>query len=128
MRTTFPLVAVLSLFVAMAFFSGSGFNAIVDGDRNTKSLESEVNETANESVGGFDQLSGSRSGEDEGSIVGIVVAGARNIGKLIGMFALLPVTMTNLGFPVWFAAPVGIVLELIASIGIIQFVTGRVLR
>jgi uncharacterized protein (DUF983 family) len=44
------------------------------------------------------------------------------------MVVLLPMTLVDLGFPVWFAVPVGAPATIVASIGVIQFVTGRVLR
>jgi hypothetical protein len=126
-RTTFPLAAILCIALAAAFFAGSGFNAIVDGEANVEQVSDEVNDTANDSVGGPGELSGSRSGGDD-SIVGLAIAGARNVGTFMALILLLPLTLQELGFPAWFALPVGGVLEIIVSIGVIQFVVGRVLR
>ena len=125
MRTTAPLLVVISLAVAAAFFAGSGFNAIVNGDQNTQELENELNQTANESAVGQEEFEGSRRGQGESSIVGLVVSGARNVGKIIGLMLMLPVFINNLGFPWWFAAPVGFVTQIMASIGLIQFTTGK---
>jgi hypothetical protein len=128
MRTVFPLVLVLSIGIAAAFFAGSGFNAVVDGDQNIDPIETEIDQRANQSAAGSGDFSADRSGTDEGSIVGLVVGGAQDVVKFTSLVALLPITLNQLGFPGWFAFSVGGVLQIIVSIGILQFVTGRELQ
>ena len=129
MRTTYPLAVVLALGLMAAFFAGSGFNAIVKGEHNTEEVSDVVTTPGNASVvGDENNLTGSRSSSGEGSIVGLVIGASGTIGNIIGMIVLLPLTLRDLGFPVWFAVPVGGFAELLLSIGFIQFVTGRQLR
>jgi len=129
MRTTYPLAIVLALGLMAAFFAGSGFNAIVTGEHKTEQVSDAVNDSANSSVIGDDNnLTGSRSSSGEGSIVGLVIGASGTVIDIVSMVLLLPLTLRNLGFPVWFAVPVGGFAELLLSIGFIQFVTGRQLR
>jgi len=127
MRTTFPIMVVLALGIAIALFTGSGFNALIQGDTPAAQQISErVNSTANDTSAGRGELAGSRSGADDSSIVGLAISGGRNIAKITGMVALLPVTLHNLGFPQWFASPIGWSLTILISIGVMQFITGRI--
>jgi hypothetical protein len=128
MRTTFPIVLVLALGITAAFFAGSGFNGIVDGNQNVDPVESEINQRANQSAAGTGNFSADRGGTDEGSIVGLVVSGARDIVQFTSLLALVPITLDQIGFPQWFALPIGGVLQIVISIGILQFVTGREFR
>lgn len=127
MRTTFPVVLVLAMAVAAAFFGGSGFNALVQGDQNTGALEDEVVSAANDSaVKENEGLSAGRAGGGSDDIVGLIVSGGQSIFGFAGMIALLPLSLQNLGFPPWFALPIGSVFYILVTVGVIQFVTGRI--
>jgi hypothetical protein len=128
MRTTLPLVIVLAMMITAGFFAGSGFNGLVDGEANIDPVETEVEQRAEESATGSGNFTASRSGGDDGSIVGLVVGGAEDLFEFTALIALLPITLQQLGFPDWFAFPIGAVLQIIVSIGVLQFVTGRVYR
>jgi len=127
MRTKYPLMALFAIGLAGAFFTGSGFSSVVQGEAGTQKVSDVVNNSADGSVVDDDKpLSGSRETTGDGSIVGLVIGGGRIIGSIIGKIVLLPFTLMNLEFPVWFAVPVGAFSELIVSVGLIQFVTGRI--
>jgi len=128
MRTIFPLVVVLSMMITAGFFVGSGFNEEIRGEQNIDPVTDEVNQRSGESAVGSGNFSASRSGTDEGSIVGLVVGGAQDITEFLSLVVLLPITLQQLGFPDWFALPIGAVLQLVVSIGVLQFITGRELR
>lgn len=129
MRTTYPLMVLFAIGLAGAFFAGSGFNGLVQGDGGTQQVSDVVNNSADGSVvGDSESLTGSRETTGDGSIVGLVIGGGRVIGSVIGKIVLLPFTLMQLGFPAWFALPVGAFSELVVSVGLIQFITGRVLR
>jgi len=129
MRTQYPLIIVLCFAVMFGMFAGSGFNAIVDGDRSTGQAQDELDSQANDSaIENGSGIAGDQSPGDEGSLVGVVISGSQTILSVLGMVALLPITLQNLGFPTWFALPIGSVAYVVAGIGFVQFVSGRVLR
>jgi len=122
MRTTLPLALTVALFLSAAFFAGSGFNAVVGGDRGMQDLREEVDDSAEVDSG--DDLSAQR-GSDESSIVGLVVGAGQTLSSVVGLVILLPITLQKLGFPLWFATPLGAGAQIIATIGLFQFITGR---
>jgi len=128
MRTLFFAVAILCIGLSGALLTGSGFNALIDAGGSTAGIQQQVDTAANNSSVGSEGLEGSTQGTDDSSIVGIVLSSAGEIARFIGLAVVAPMALISLGFPAWFAIPVGGVVSLIASIGLIQFVTGRVLR
>jgi hypothetical protein len=128
MRTTFPFVLVLALAITGGFFAQSGFNDIIDGEANVEPLTENVEQAANESPAGTGNFTADRGGTDEGSVVGLIVSGAQDTLNFVQLALLLPITIRELGFPGWFAFTIGPSLQLIVSIGILQFVTGRQFR
>lgn len=123
MRTLVPIAIVLAFALTAAFFAGSGFNSIVDGGNDMQDLQDNVDDSVN--VTRDSQVSGDR-GRGESSIVGIVIGSASVIRDLVGLALLLPIKLESIGFPRWFAFPVGSVLEIVLIVGFVQFVTGRV--
>jgi hypothetical protein len=129
MRTILPVGAVIALGLVLLLFTGSGFNALVTGDANTNSLQDQLQDTSNETnVDDSTVVEGSRETSGDGSIVGIAIGGASRLLGIVGLVALLPRTLQQLGFPTWFATPLGSVASLIAAVGIIQFIAGRIWR
>jgi hypothetical protein len=129
MRTILPVGAVIALGLVLLLFTGSGFNALVTGDANTNSLQDQLQDTSNETnVDDSTVVEGSRETSGDGSIVGIAIGGASRLLGIVGLVALLPRTLQQLGFPAWFAVPLGSVASLIAAVGIIQFIAGRIWR
>lgn len=129
MRTLYPLAVILCIGLMAAFFAGSGFNAIVGagGGGAAGEIQENVDGVANESsVNG--SLDGSTQGAGDSTIVGMVLSSAGEIGRILGLIVMMPMTLIDLGFPAWFAIPIGSVVTIIASVGFIQFVTGRTWR
>lgn len=128
MRTTFLLATVLCIGLAMALFAGSGFNALVQGSQAPGPLADSVEEQGNQSVINENQsVSSDRTGSS-GSLAGLILSSARTIGEIVGLVSLLPFTLQRLGFPAWFALPIGSVAYIIAGIGVVQFLSGRIFQ
>jgi hypothetical protein len=126
MRTTFPLAVVLCLAVALIMFSGSGFNALVDGSQSPGPVGDALAEKADSSPAKSGNVSVSRSASDEGSIAGLILGGTKTIFSTFALLAFLPSTLQRLGFPLWFATPVGSLVYIVVGVGIAQFVSGRI--
>lgn len=128
---TIPIVAfVLALGVAFAIISGSGIGASIFGvegqDAGTQdALNDSTNETKLEEEDGGG-ISGSVLGDNEPTIVGLVLSAGSAVVSVATAVVLLPLVLSNLGFPVYFAAPVGLFAQIVVGIGVFQFVTGRV--
>lgn len=120
---------VLAFGVAFGLLAGSGVGAAVfdasPGDAETtrtlEDISSDASVDADSEDGG---LSTDVSGDNEPTLVGVAISGGGFAAQLVGAVALLPVTFIRLGFPEYFAVPVGGVLQVIAFIGLIQFVRG----
>jgi len=127
MRTTPVIGLVLSIGVAFALLAGSGIGPAVFGvdsgdSEATKTLE-ELNESAD--VGGEGEDSGVSAdvaGDNEPTLVGFAISGGQFIVQTVGAVALLPLTLIRLGFPDYFAYPIGGLAQIIATIGLFQFV------
>jgi hypothetical protein len=130
MRTIYPMMVVLALGIAAVMFGMSGYSDLYEQDP-TAGLESggEVNETANNSAIKDDsQFGGSSVSSGDGDIVGLILAGLERLVSIASLVVLLPAEMRDLGFPWWFSLPVGLLMQTIMGIGIIQFASGRFLR
>lgn len=125
MRTTYPIALVLAMMLTAAFFSGSGFNGIVDGEQRTDALDEQVEQAKDNGSFEDNELKSGQGGTDDGTIVGFIVDGTNRIFAFAGMVAVLPITLQSLGFPQWFALPIGSLFTIVVSIGVLQFVTGR---
>lgn len=126
MRSLFALMMILSLATAGLVFELSNFDDAVSGPNPGESLDStdELQQQANESQvqQGFN---GSAKGADEGDIVGVILRGVDAIFKYAGMIVLLPLELNSMGFPWYLAYPGGLFLQVVASIGLVQFATNR---
>jgi len=125
MRTIAPILLVLVLGVSGSMLTMSGFGAAwgVD-DPSIGPATDQVDEQA-DAVG---PANGSATGpvtSGESSIVGLVVDSSQSIVGVAGSVMLLPITIMNLGFPAWFAIPIGSLAYVIAGIGVIEFATNR---
>lgn len=125
---------VLALGGAITMYQMAGVGAALGLSGDTDDFQSDdalANQSGqldpNRNPGGGGGLSGSAS-EQEGSIVGLIVAGGQAIFTFLGAVILLPFEMNNLGFPWWFAYPAGLILQAHAGIAGIQFAVNRVLR
>jgi len=135
MRTLFPVLAMVAIGLAAFMMSASGFNAMVGlGQDGSAPAAVEVGEDIegiknNSTFSGNDsKLEGSAQGSGDSTIVGMVFSGVEEVMNVAGMVVMMPMTLKDMGFPMWFAAPVGSTASIIASIGILQFVTGRIYK
>jgi len=135
METKSVFGVVLAFGLAFALVAGSGLGAAVFGaspgdaetSRTLEDIQSEasVDEDAKNSDGG---LSANIGTDNEPTLVGVAIAGGQFLTSLVGAVALLPVTLTRLGFPSYFAIPVGGIAQIIAFIGLVQFIrTGELI-
>jgi len=129
MRAKSVLGVVLAFGVAFSVLAGSGIGAAVFGAspgsaQPATTLDDVSGEAAvdEDSAGG---LSADVAGDNEPTLVGVSISSGQFVVQLVGAVALLPVTLTRLGFPTWFAVPVGGVAQIIAFVGLAQFVSGR---
>jgi hypothetical protein len=135
MRTAPIIGVILALSVAFALLAGSGIGASIfgesPGDSDAARTLEEVGEDAE--VGGEDVeddsgVSADVAGDNEPTLVGFAISGGQFIVQLIGAIALLPVTLTRLGFPNYFAVPAGLFAQIIGTVGFYQFLrTGELI-
>lgn len=128
MRGAYGMAVALSLTIAALMFTLSGYGSMYGNDPGAGlgPAEDRLNSTAEnrsveEGVGG--QISG-----DDPSLVSLTVNGADSVMEVLAFIAFLPTALTNLGFPFWFSAPVGLVVQLLGFVSLVQFASGRVLR
>jgi hypothetical protein len=121
----FAVAIALSMAMAGLFMAGSGFNAAVGVDGPGVAISDSLEEKANTSDTSF---SSSARSEDDGSIAGFIISGASTVISLVWMVVAIPTTLRNLGFPSWFAYPIGLGVYVLVTIGIAQFASGRLFR
>ena len=128
MRSKTILGVVLAFGVTFSLLAGSGIGAAIfgesPGDAETSKTVDDIADDS--SVDGDDGsgLSADVAGDNEPTLVGVAISGGKFAAQLVAAVALLPVTMIRLGFPSYFAVPVGGVAQIIAFIGLVQFVRG----
>jgi len=129
MNTKDVLGVVLAFGVFFSLAAGSGVGATIFGEspgeaETTRTLE-EIGEQASvdsEEGGG---INADVAGDNEPTIVGVAISSGEFLAGLVGSVALLPLTLTRLGFPYYFGVPIGLGAQTIATIGLYQAVTGR---
>jgi len=135
MNTKSVFGVVLCFGLAFALVAGSGLGAAVFGEspgdaetaRTLEDIQSEasVDEDAKNEEGG---LSADIGTDNEPTLVGVAISGGQFLTSLVGAVALLPVTLLRLGFPSYFAVPVGGIAQIVAFIGLVQFIrTGELI-
>lgn len=125
MQTKGVLGLVLAFGLAFALLSGSGIGAAVFGEspgdaETTRTIEEVSNQSSvdKEEDGG---LGADVTGDNEPTLVGLAISGGKFLAGLVGAVALLPLTLIELGFPAYFALPVGGIAQIIAFVGLVQF-------
>lgn len=128
MRGAWSVLLVVALGASITMFQMAGLPAILGlgttDDLNSGDALQNSSDTLNPNEQGLEGA----ANEQEGSIVGLIIGGGQAIFTFLGVIALLPFEMNKLGFPWWFAFPIGLVLQLMAGITGIQFGVNRVLR
>lgn len=130
MDTKIPVLFVIAIAVAGTMWGMSGITETLQTNpgENLDSpdqLEDQANDSAVNEDGEF---SGPVNPGDESNIIGLIISGGRAIADIFALVILLPFELHSLGFPRWFSYPIGLAIQTFASIGIIQFITGRVFR
>lgn len=132
MRTIGVVALVLCFGVAFAVVGGSGIGAEIFGVSDSEDAETArtLDKVAKEADTKSDDdeeggISGDVGGDNEPTVTGFVFSGATFIVRLVGAVALLPITLINLGWPAFFAVPIGGAAQIVATVGLLQFITGR---
>lgn len=131
MNTTEVTGIVLCLGLAFAVLSGSGIGATIFGaspgdagtTRTLEDLGENTDLTENDPTGSAGGIIASVSGG--GTLIGLIISVGRTLVEFGAAVTLLPVTLSRLGFPRYFAYPVGAFAQIIAFIGFAQFLTGH---
>jgi len=132
MRTLYPILVVVALGTATLIWGISGFGDIygqddpIEGSNAGDQLRQQADDSAASDNGSFN--ASARSGTENDNIVGVILSGISFIVSFATMVALLPLELMNLGFPAYFAAPVGLLAQAIVGVGIVQFATNRYYR
>lgn len=127
-RTIFPILFVLALGVAALIWGMSGMGSIYGTQDPVSGSQAggELEDASNDSAVGGGSFNGSASGEtSDGGIVGIIISGISFIVSFASMVGLLPFELMNLGFPNYFAIPIGLLSQALIGLGIVQFATNR---
>jgi hypothetical protein len=134
MNTLYPTLFVIALAVAATMLGMSGYTDAIgvtsdptDGLGAPDALEEQTNGSAYQpdGDGGFE---GSAEGGDESDIVGFIISGSRTVANFVGFVVLLPLELNDLGFPWWFAYPLGLASQLMATLTVAQFASNRRVR
>jgi hypothetical protein len=125
-RAAFAFAIALSMALSALFIGGSGFTDAVGVDENRGStIGEELQDRTNADDTTFN--SSARS-ENEGSVAGFIISGISDVVDTIWLVIVLPITLRELGFPAWFANPVGFGVYALVSVGIAQAAAGRYFR
>lgn len=124
MRTIAPVLLVLCIGVSGAMIGASGFeDAWGTPAPSTAGAQEELENST--SVNPNEKPIEGPVSSGESNIVGLIADGLKSLAGIAAAVAVLPVTLINLGFPGWFAVPIGSLVYMIAGVGIIQFATNR---
>lgn len=128
MRTTWGVALVLSIGVASLMFSLSGYAGGYGADPTAGlgPVGDDVQDQANASAVETG-VEGAASASDE-PLINFILNGGGALLSTAKLVLALPLALQSLGFPSWFALPVGSVVTIGTSIGVIQFITGRIYR
>jgi hypothetical protein len=127
MRTIFPIAVVLSLAAAAMLINLAGLGAVLGPNPAAGvSGADQLNASGQDSPASEDgSLEGSASSADDGDIVGLIISGIAGIVDGAAFVVLLPWQLQSLGFPYFFAWPVGMLGQTIVGWGLFQLATNR---
>jgi len=125
MRTKSVFGVVMCFALAFAIISGSGVGATIFGQSPDTQTLGEFEEVAEENEEpDFSVLSSLA----DVPFLGLIIQFGEMLVTFVGTVALLPIFLMRLGFPRYFAAPVGTIAQVIAIVGMFQVITGREFR
>jgi len=128
MRSTWAVALTLSIGVASLMFGLSGYGGAVAKDPTDglgpvgSSVQDQASNSSVES--GVDGA----AGNTDQPLITFILNGGGALLSIAQSVVLLPVALMNLGFPAWFAVPIGSLVSIIVGVGITQFIAGRVYR
>lgn len=131
MRTTGAIIAVLLFGFAFTVVSGAGLAGAwgIDNPLGGSDAAGAFGDAGEQSPGGEGSVGGSaQQSSGETDIVSLTLDGARFFGFVVGKIALLPITLNQLGLPLFAAAPIGLFAQFLGGVGLIQFIGNRVWR
>ena len=132
MQSKSVIGVVLAFGVAFAMLAGSGVGGMFGespGDDPTVETLGDIGEESSlDEEGEGAGLDADVAGDDEPTLAGVAISSGQFIVQLGVAVSLLPFTLLRLGFPDYFAFPVGFVLQIIAFVGVAQFIRTGVLE
>jgi len=128
MRTKSILGVVLCFGVAFAMIGGSGLGAAIFGeapaDHDTIDVIEDNADDASVDEDDDGGLVADVAGDSEPTLVGVAISAGQFAASLVGAVVLLPITLMQLGMPTYAAVPLGGMAQIVAFIGLAQFVRG----
>jgi len=125
MRTTVAVMAVMALGLSGLMLGGAGFADAWGSPAPKTDLAQERLQNSSESVNPTNNPVSGPVSQADSSTVGLIADGLGSVVDLGAAVVALPITLTNLGFPAWFAYPLGSLAYVITGIGLIEFATSR---
>jgi PPE-repeat protein len=123
MRGIAPIFVVLAVGVAGAMLGASGFaDAWGAPAPQTSAAQDEVENASSQVDPQEGPVAGPVNSRDS-STIGLLVNAASTFVDVLGAVVLLPLTLSDLGFPAWFAYPVGLIAQTVAGISFLEAVT-----
>ena len=127
MRTKSVVGVVLCFGLAFALLGGSEIGMLIFGEQpgdepTAETLGDIGDESSVDPDSDNDGLAADVAGDNEPTLVGVGISAGRFVAQLVAAVALLPTTLARLGFPSYFAYPVGFIAQIIAFVGLAQFV------
>ena len=128
MRGTPLLMAVAVLGMVAVMWQASGIAAVVgpSGADDLASGDAVEKQANNSSIN--EGFSGDSLGANEGRLIGLIISGGKALFDLFKLVLLLPFELNRMGLWWWAAYPIGFLTQIVGSIALLQFWTGRVLR
>ena len=128
MQTKTVIGLVLCFGVAFSMLGGSGIGAAIfgedPGEHETTRAIDKIAEDAEVDDDEDSGLSAEVAGDSEPTLVGVAISGGQFAVQLVAAVALLPLTLMQLGFPSYAAIPLGGIAQIVALIGLVQFIRG----
>lgn len=128
MRTIAAAVFVLALGVSFSIVTATGLAGVLGADQapDGSQVQGQL-EDANESspLGNPDSFSGDIPQSGDANLIGLIITGLDLAAAFLVGVLLLPVTLANLGLPLYAAVPLGLFTQAITGIGLIEFATNR---
>jgi hypothetical protein len=128
MRTIAAVVFVLALGVSFSIVSATGLAGVLGADRapDGSQVESQLEESnSSVPIDNSDEFAGGVSQTGDANLIGLIITGFDLLGNVAVGVALLPLTLARLGLPIYAAAPLGLFIQAITGIGLIEFASNR---